>query len=267
MAEFTASNCIWKVDDSRAELRCGLVSGCVDLSHPELGLHEPAISDRSFSGSILAVAPSIVGLQVSKENAVEVPAANLWRVGDSYVRGGDLVATYEPRNDWPYTTQIYWSVMQSDSLEGVLSSLSLFVSMQTHLLETWPRLCVHSRLVADETLRLTDVSHQGSGVETVDEGRHTFQPIGKACCVLRRLTGTNVSYAEVMPASDFRQVLVSRASNGACDTSWELFADFLEKGVIRRARMQAVFLSRQNDIANAAALCQEIDRRPLPLTA
>jgi hypothetical protein len=116
-------------------------------------------------------------------------------------------------------------------------------------------------------VRLTDVSHQGSGADPLGEGGHTLQSVSKATCLLRRLTGTNVSYAEIMPASDFRDVLVNRASNGVCDTSWELFADFLEKGVIRRARLQAVFLPRQNDVVKAAKLCQEIDCRPLPLTA
>jgi hypothetical protein len=266
MGGFISSNSIWKFNYPRAELRCRSFFGYVDVSHPELGL-QPAINDHSFSGRILGVDPSSSIAQAPEVTAVDVKALRPWRITDSYVRGGDLVATYQPRDDWPYTTQVYWRVTESEWPEGVLGSLSLFVSMQTHLLETWPRLCIHSRLEADEMFRLADGLQQGAVGESLGEGRHAVHPVGKACCVLRRLTGTKVSYAEVMPASDFREVLVNRVDNGACETSWELFADFLEKGVIRRVQVQALFLPRQNDIANAAALCEEIVRRPLPLTA
>jgi hypothetical protein len=69
-----------------------------------------------------------------------------------------------------------------------------------------------------------------------------------------------------MPATDFRELTIQYISDGACQTSWELFADFLEKGVIRRARMQSVFVPRKNDTAIATALCKEIDQQRLPLT-
>ena len=93
-----------------------------------------------------------------------------------------------------------------------------------------------------------------------------LQPNGKACCVLQRLVGGPVSYAEIMPASDFRELTIQYISDGACQTSWELFADFLEKGVIRRARIQSVFMPRNNDQAIALAICKEIDHQRLPLT-
>jgi hypothetical protein len=47
---------------------------------------------------------------------------------------------------------------------------------------------------------------------------------------------------------------------------WRLFSEFLEKGVIRRARVHAAILPRQNDLEIAAACCAAIDRLELPLT-
>jgi hypothetical protein len=69
-----------------------------------------------------------------------------------------------------------------------------------------------------------------------------------------------------MPASDFRQLSIDCEVNRGCSTNWELFAEFLEKGVIRRTRMQAVFLPRVNDLQIARDCCQMMSIRPLPLT-
>ena len=76
-------------------------------------------------------------------------------VAESYVRGCDLVATYEPRDDWPYSPQIYWTRRFTETTDQRLGSLSLFVSLQTHLLDTWPRLSIESLLETDEAFFLT----------------------------------------------------------------------------------------------------------------
>jgi hypothetical protein len=69
-----------------------------------------------------------------------------------------------------------------------------------------------------------------------------------------------------MPASDFQSLRIQ--SDDACNSSarWTLFAEFLEKGVIRRARLHSAFLSRENDLHFAAACCDAIQRDSLPLT-
>ena len=68
-----------------------------------------------------------------------------------------------------------------------------------------------------------------------------------------------------MPLSDFRQLAVVR-TGGKIGSRWELFAEFLEKGVIRRARLQSLFVPRENDVQLVAECCQSIEKRPLPLT-
>jgi hypothetical protein len=47
---------------------------------------------------------------------------------------------------------------------------------------------------------------------------------------------------------------------------WRLFAEFLEKGVIRRARIHGAIVPRDNDVEIAAACCKAIDGLELPLT-
>ena len=75
-----------------------------------------------------------------------------------------------------------------------------------------------------------------------------------------------MSYAEIVPASDFRELTVQHDKDGTCQARWELIADFLEKGVIRRTRLQAAFLPRERDVQLAAACCRHFAARPLPLT-
>jgi hypothetical protein len=74
------------------------------------------------------------------------------------------------------------------------------------------------------------------------------------------------SYAEIMPRSDYKNLRVVRETEGTWRTGWELFADFLEKGVICRARLYGVFLPRANDRELAVAYFDAITKRPLPLT-
>jgi hypothetical protein len=266
MDDVLPSTEVWSIDKHRARFHCGSFDGIVDVSNPESGFNSLTISTSPLSGHILAVRPS------SKEAAETKPTEHRTRdtadlrVADSYVRGCDLVATYEPREAWPYTTQIYWSAPAHESADQLLGSMSLFVSLQTHLLDTWPRLRIDSLLDTDEALFLTDAPGGGGDAKSIGRGQHVLRPTGTACCVLQRLVGVPVSYAEIMPTSDFRELTIRHISDGACQTSWELFADFLEKGVIRRARMQSAFLPRENDTAIAATLCRVILGRQLPLT-
>jgi hypothetical protein len=260
------SNSAWSCQKNRAELCCGSLVGQVDVSQPESGLTRLSISTTPLSGHILAVRPSSNVASELKPVGRQIREVTSLNLAESYVRGSDLVATYDPRDNWPYSTQIYWSAPAHEMTRQPLGALSLFVSLQTHLLDTWPTLSIDSLLETDEAFVLKDDGGAHSEVNSISRGEHVWQPTGKACCVLQRLVGAPVSYAEIMPASDFRELTVRYILDGACQTSWQLFADFLEKGVIRRARMQSAFLPRRNDIAIAEALCQKIDQQPLPLT-
>jgi hypothetical protein len=186
---------------------------------------------------------------------------------DAYVRGNDLVASYAPTSDWPYSPQISWSVDTLASIEALLGSLSLVISVETQLLDTCPRFTLNSQLPADEVLQVIPAaSRNARAVKIRAGGEQVVLPQAGPCCLLWRLRGENISYAEIMPPSDFRQLAV-RHDCGEAIARWDVFGDFLEKGVIRRARLAAVFLPRENDVELSAAYCRETERRPPPLTA
>ncbi|MCI0334165.1 MAG: hypothetical protein L0228_13185 [Planctomycetes bacterium] len=251
-----SGECFWTLDRAIAKLRVGPLSGRVDVARPELGLHDVCFGGRGLSGRSL-------GVRRDLENGAE-PSWPL-AVADAYVRGDDLVVSYLPSNDWPYSPQVYWSASALDSFDGLLGSLSVLVSVQTHLLDTWPRIVIESRLACNELLFVE--RGEGKGVDARSLTRDcTIRPTGAACCIVWRLADAPISYAEFMPASDFRELQVQGNQKGNCRVQWLLFAEFLEKGVIRRARLQSAFLTRDNDLELVAACCRAMEQRELPLT-
>ncbi|MEX0613042.1 MAG: hypothetical protein WD738_04555 [Pirellulales bacterium] len=250
MAERTPNDTAWTLRGTVAELRRGTFSGRIDVSRPDLGLRQVKLNGQELPGHLVAV-------QRQAEDS-EWPL----RVVDCYVRGDDLVASYKPTGDWPYSPQLYWSADPLDGADGVLGSLSLLMSVETHLLDTWPRITVSSQLACQELLQ---VNPEAGTTETLQPDQ-MIRPFTTPCCVLHRWGALPISYVEIMPTSDFLELTVRHDAGDAFRAEWQLFADFLEKGVIRRARLQTALLSRANDLQLALACCEAMDRRPLPLT-
>lgn len=250
----------WRFQPPTAELRHTPWSGRVDASHPELGLHAISVGTGAFTGRILCVRRSD-----DRSDSGQEHQRTAWPLADAYVRGADFVATYAPTEVWPFSPQIYWRVNPSEAAEPTCS-LSLLVSVQTHLLETWPRICIESELHSAEILLVSAQANDGINSNALSHGNHVLFPTTSAGCILHRPDGAEFSYAEIMPPTDFREMRLSWNADGSCCTAWSLFADFLEKGVIWRARLQSLLLPRGKDVELARACCQAIDKRPLPLT-
>ncbi len=144
-----------------------------------------------------------------------------------------------------------------------MASVSLLVSVQTHLLDTVPQIAVASHLKRDESYVLSARSPVCDAVAI--QANHEQPATSEDCCIVSRLRDLPLSYVEIMPAGDFHAVnLGKEKSEAACE--WRLFAEFLEKGVIRRARVHAAIVPRDRDLEIAAACCQAIDQLELPLT-
>ncbi len=219
---------IWSLQSPSAQLNHSALSGWIDVSQPQAGLRKIAVQGVRFDGHALAV---------SRATDHQWPL----RLAEAYVRGGDLVAAYEPAAVWPYAPHIYWRAMNVETDIASLGALSLLVSVQTHLLDTCPRVAVTTELPADELIQIGG-------------------------CIVWRFPGSAISYAEMMLPSDYCAVKIEPEVRGKHRVNWELFAEFLEKGVIRKARLNAVLLPRQHDIALATACYAEFAAQPLPLT-
>jgi hypothetical protein len=241
----------WTLDSHVGQLAVGATRATLDLNRPDLGLQQ-ILSDASAAGRVLAI--------TSGDDRGQWPG----KLVEAYIRGDDLVATYAGTDAWPYAPQIYWSAEALETGGRVFASLSLIVSIQTNLLDTHPRIVVGSSVRCAEVVSVSVVGDDLL-VDSHGDGAQSFDPRTRACGLIWRLAGDELSYAEVMPTSDFRRVSIERAG-GAIGSRWELFAEFLEKGVIRRARLQSMFVPREDDVQRVAECCQSIGQRPLPLT-
>jgi hypothetical protein len=242
----------WKLFAQAAKLADCELQALVNFDRPQEGIRAARASNGGNDLRILSlVANDVVG---------EWPA----KVVDIYTRGNDTVVTYAGNETWPFAPQIYWTVESSEVGGSTVHSLSIVVSIQTDRLDSHPQIVVRSSLPSDEVLRVS-VAGDELLVDSHADGELQHDPQATACCQLWRLPGDEWSYAEIMPTSDFRRLSVER-DNHQASTQWELFSEFLEKGVIRRARLQAMFLPREDDVQLAAECCQAIERRPLPLT-
>ena len=244
---------LWKLDQHSASLRCGPLTATIDATHPERGLQQ--INFRS-------VAPNWKMLSLTAEDARQWPAT----IAENYLRGNDFVATYETSKTWPYAPQIYWRIQPSSRSPGILVSIGLLVSVQTQLLDTHPLVNAMSTLPSADAHIISLCDDGEANADEISTTQRRYNSEWGDCCLLRRLPDCGISFAEFMPATDFRRLHVSSEPNGLCSSRWELFSDFLEKGVIRKAQLQVALLDIGNDIEVAAEWCRKIRAQPLPLT-
>jgi hypothetical protein len=254
----------WSLHGNRAELSCGILSARIDVARPQLGLYETRLQGSQGQAAILEVhradKSQVAAMAAGHYDAIEWPLP----LAEAYVRGGDLVATYRAIDDWPFSPQLYWRSNSLAGVDGVLASVSLLVSVQTHLLDTCPQIGAASQLPQGALLVVSFSGNASPRVEPVERSR-TVSASGENLCIVSRFRDRPMSYVEIMPPGDFREIALRSDAVGNT-IEWRLFAEFLEKGVIRRARVHAALISQENDLEIAAKCCAETDRLELPLT-
>jgi hypothetical protein len=264
MDDGDSGNCLWSLQRSIGILTSGNLAGRVDVAHPERGLWNSQVEGRGLAGSWFCVGRETEAPLEEDASSHDAPSWPL-SITDAYVRGADLVAGYQPTSDWPYSPQIYWRAGLLDSVDGVVGSLSLLVSVQTHLLDTCPRIAVESQIKAEGVIHLKSNGGSRGDVTNIDR-EATFPATTGTDCIIRRFIDAPISYAEFMPSSDFREFRIRRDRDRGWRVQWELFAEFLEKGVIWLARLHGAFMRREHDVEIAAACCDALQRAALPLT-
>ncbi len=267
MDDTTSSRSVWSLHGTIGNLDCGELSGELDVARPYRGLHQSAFDHERVPLLIFrtrrspAVRSAGGAAKDRNSDSFQWPLP----VADAYVRVNDLVATYHPTNDWPYLPQLYWQAQTLQSVEGVLASLSQLVSVQTHLLDTYPKINISSQVPSNESLCITIGEDGHANIEPANLVT-TIAPTGSTFCVLWRMSAAQVSYVEIASSPDVRHIAFLPGTKGELIAEWHVFADFLEKGVIRRARVHGALLPRKNDVELALECCRAIEQCPLPLT-
>ncbi|HEX4415619.1 MAG TPA: hypothetical protein VH107_18445 [Lacipirellulaceae bacterium] len=267
MADTARASSVWSLDGTTSSLNCGKFSGEINIARPHVGLHQPEFDYKDSPCTFLGVLRSPE--EVAAPNATVEESDRSWwplAVDDFYIRGNDLVATYHPADAWPYAPQIYWQAQPASASMVAFASMSLLVSVQTQLLDTHPKIIVASAVPSSELYYVSLGGGQAPRIELI-KSDPTYGPSGGSCCIVRRLLTAPLSYVEFMPSTDFQQLKCSSGPRGKAFVQWHLFSEFLEKGVIQRARVHGALLPSENDIQMAIECCSAFMNSPLPLTA
>lgn len=248
---------LWRLKRNLAELRWREHTIEVDVQQPGTGV------SLQFPGT-----KSKIQLLGTPHVLVE-PKEKL----DPYTRAGHLITAYPCTEKRIFGGELSYRVREfglgdqdDDAAEDFdllnpqatseTLTIELVYSIQTDLLDTQPRPIVVSRL-------------SGSAIEIFGSSDGKLQPDKTEseiiACLIRG--GERWTLVTVMP-SDHASFSVQRESEGSGETSfelkWELAADFLEKGVIRRFRAFSAFGTDRELLLDAALAFYDSE---IPLTA
>lgn len=244
------SSTYWHLQDAVARYAAQGLSVSVDLAHPASGGQAIEFREANLSQAAL------FSLLLPPEFAVGMLEPN-----DCYLRGEDVIATYEESEQCPHRLQLYyrggWAALETNP---EICGFDFQISLQTRRLDSNPQTVVHSRWPVQET-RILDESDQRFEPLVQNVRETSLIPSG-ACILLRNEFGSIALFAH---PNDYRDCRL-RYKEGQMIVSHELFPPFLEKGVILRARLRMAALPAEEDEAEAFRIYQEFLQMELPLT-
>ena len=183
-------------------------------------------------------------------------------LADLYVRGCDLVATYEQLPGAEVQPQLYWRLMEHAELNAV--GVQLLISMQTSLLQSEPRCTVESMLPGVRTAIWNWKERTWWGTDTGKDFNLQSQPSAGGFVTWFSAPQETNSYLEVIYPADPVSQQGTLGRSEAC-----FFAEHLEKGVIRRGRIAGWLAPNQKLMDGPTAplkLFQAALQEALPLT-
>jgi hypothetical protein len=186
------------------------------------------------------------------------------KLGEAYVRGSDLIASYAPQPDYPFTPHFRWQATWHPELGAV--QIEMILSVQTDWLDSRPEATVTSVALGARVFSASTLDAKAL-VELVPPGVHEIEAAqSQHHLVVFRQEELGISYAEMVHRCDFvRRTLQLDQAAGRVESL--LFPERLEKGVIRRGRVSGWLLPAEGDCAAAVALARQFDEEPPPLTA
>lgn len=241
----------WKLSPPVAELDCGPLQAKVPLDEVAGGLTSVAWHKAQCDISPLQV-----------HSPVEANGRARY-LTDAYVRGGDLVATYERIAPATVAPQIYWRAAWHSRHSA--AQVQIVLSMNTDLLDSEPHSAADTVVGAAEIYHAPDLKATRFHELDLAAGRQNITD-GDEHLFLFRFGARNLSYAQIVYPGDFVAAELTSAGGGGCRLRSFLFHERLEKGVIRRARICGWFLPADGDLDIAVDLARQFIDEPLPLT-
>lgn len=173
---------------------------------------------------------------------------------EAYIRGDDLIVSFDQTEQDPFAFQLNFRWLgETDGAIGI----ELWLSVQTDDLDSEP------------VLQIASAAPEGQYWHVLNHGevvQDTQIPNASSTPAALSSPGDELSGVWLVEQGDQRHA--ERMSSPAeAEQRIELFGHFMEKGVIRRARMR--FYLKRGDISDAEikAFYEDFANSPLPLTA
>ncbi|MFO1063740.1 MAG: hypothetical protein U0892_07730 [Pirellulales bacterium] len=212
------------------------------------------------------------GLQVSSSRGVAPAAA--WtlcafqpvpghsaRLEEAYVRGSDLIVRYAQTAADQFGFQLDWRILPHDDLGGFDAGVELWLSVQTQLLDTHPKFILESSAQSGQWQRLRAAELGGSNEFATGGGpMHTDE----VAALAESLPGGTAAVL-VHPSDQLQTTIVSHHSKHS--SGLQMLGGFMEKGVIRRARLRCVVSHKTLGHTELASAYLAFSESALPLTA
>ena len=238
---------MWTIVDDSAVLKEPLLSARLPL-----GCLSDGLVDVTFQGRPLGW-KKWMGISGGHDT-------ELFRQHD-YVRGNDLNCCYAWKNDRGTTLESSWRVLQ---MESSSVGIELLISVQDHPPGETPVISVGTTVTVQECLLLDADSQRWSYFDRTAAPTLLETP----GCILCRQEDCDFSYLEMLHPADFGagELLAGNEQPGEVSWTFQLLLDQLEKGVIRRSRLQGWIIPRDGDQQQAEALFLQFRNAPCRLS-
>ncbi len=210
---------------------------------------------------------------VSVSLAQPLFAGESLELGDTYVRGADWVISFRESGRFRVAPEVYWRAEHLEEFNAV--KLELITSVKTDLLDSQPASSVNTALNnATEVLQSPALEvpsfktiYRGPRAPNSSNAASVFKAVeSQHRLFVARFPQLDLSYAQLVHPTDFYAVEAA-AEDESRFWLWNLiFAQSLEKGVIRRGRICGWFMPVENDLQTAVELARRFVDEPLPLT-
>lgn len=239
----------WELRGQVASAQLGEYRVDIDAVNPQAGVRWSTDRKLAFQGNTLQFVPP-------------TSAKGPLQLHEIYVRGRDVVASYDQLPGAEVQPQLYWRLLQHEPLEAI--GVELMISMQTSLLHSEPKCHVESSLPGVRTASWDAASKTWRHSEEGPAFHLQLATQGRGCVTWFSAAKEHYSYIEVVYPDDVVSQELTAGNVSSC-----FFAEHLEKGVIRRGRIAGWLVPNKLLMSGPTAALQLLDAacaEPLPLT-
>ena len=256
---------MWQLEGTRVRWNSDRFRGELDLADPNNGLRILGWGSESIGNARILQLGWLAETSSDNELVTSEELASEELASEHFIRGNELIVSYAGSGAIQF--QISLSVTDDpQAVDAIIIEACL--SVQTDLLDVNPRVQIGSSLPGERWARVRiDRPPARVGALAPDDWE-SVDSDESGCALLFRFPGHSLSFGQIIQADDFINAgLVSDSAEQAPRLEAGLFPGKLEKGVLRRARIRALLMSRERDEPFLAEQLDQFSQTTPPLGA